>query len=110
MDNNFNISRPSSTKEIFDATVADMWKYKSKIDDVKTEAKLNERGGKLREIQHPQDLQETIFIFDIGTRQKERENFLAGKSKEVEKFWQEVKKKKSMTELMIEKFHDELKR
>ena len=110
MDNNSDISRPSSTKEVFDAIAVDMRRYKSKIDDVKAEAKSNGRVRKLREIQHQQDLQEINFMRDIGNQQKEREDFLADKSKEVEKFRQEVKQKKSRTELMIEKFHDELKR
>ena len=110
MDNNFNISRPSSTKEVLDATAADMRRYKSKIDDVKSEVELNKRGGKLSELQRPQDLQETVFMHGVGTRQTEREKFLADKSKEVEKLRQEVKQKKSAAELMIEKFCDELKR
>lgn len=110
MDNNFNISRPSSTKEVLDAITLDMRRYKSKIDDVKAEAESSKRVSKLRELQRPQDLQETIFMRGVGTRQTEREKFLADKSKEVEELRQEVKQKKSAAELMIEKFRDELKR
>lgn len=110
MDNNFNISRSSSTKEVLDAITADMRRYKSKIDDVKVEVELIKRGGKLRELQHPQDLQETNFMHDVGTQQEERKKFLANKSKEVEELRQEVKQKKSALELAIEKFRDELKR
>ena len=110
MDNNFNISRPSSTKEVLDATAADMQQYQSKIDDIKAEVKLNKCGGKLSEIQRFQDLQDTNFMSEIGNKQTERENFLANKSKEVENFRQEVKLKKSSVELAIEKFRDKLKR
>ncbi len=108
MDN--NISRPSSTKEVLDAITADMRRYKSKIDDVKAEAESNKRGGKLKEIRRPQDLQETIFMRGVGSRQAEREKFLADKSKEVEELRQEVKRKKSAAELAIENFRDEWKR
>ena len=45
MDNNFNISRPSSTKEVLEEISADMRRYKSKIDSVKSEAELIKRGG-----------------------------------------------------------------
>ena len=110
MDKSFNISRPSSTKEVLDATVADMQRYKSKIDDVKAEAELSKRGGKLEGLQRPQDLQETVFMHGIGTQQAERKKFLADKSKEVEELRQEIKQKKSAAELAIEKFCDELKR
>lgn len=108
MDN--NISRPSSTKEVLDAITADMRRYKAKIDDVKVEAESNKRGGKLKEIRRPQDLQETIFMRGVGTRQAEREKFLADKSKEVEELRQEVKRKKTAAELAIENFRDEWKR
>ena len=110
MDNNFNISRPSSTKEVLEEISADMRRYKSKIDDVKAEVESNKCGGKLEELQRPQDLQETILMHGVGTRQTEREKFLVDKLKEVEKLRQEVKQKKSATERAIEKFYDELKR
>lgn len=108
MDN--NISRPSSTKEVLDAITADMRRYKSKIDDVKAEAESIKRISKLRELQRPQDLQETIFMGDVGTRQMERKKFLENKSKEVEELRQEVKQKKSAAELAMKNFRDELKR
>lgn len=110
MDNNFNVSRPSSTKEVLEEISADMRRYKSKIDDVKAEVELSKCGGKLRELQRPQDLQETVFLRGVGTLQAEREKFLADKSNEVEKLRQEVKRKKSAAESAIEKFRDELKR
>lgn len=110
VNNDFNVSRPSSTKEVLKAIKADTQLYESKIDGVKSEAELNKRGGKLSELQRPQDLQETVFMHGVGTRQTEREKFLADKSKEFEKLRQEVKQKKSAAELMIEKFCDELKR
>ncbi len=43
MDNNFNIIRPSSTKEILEEISADMRRYKSKLDDVKAETELINR-------------------------------------------------------------------
>lgn len=110
MDNSFNISRPSSTKEVLDAISDDMQRYNSKIGDVKAEAELSKRGGKLEELQYLQDLQETFFMHDVGTEQAEREKFLANKLREVEELRQEVKQKKSAAELAIEKFCDELKR
>lgn len=110
MDNNFNISRPSSTKEVLEEISADMRRYKSKIDSVKSEAELIKRGGKLPELQRPQDLQETIFMHGVRTQQTKREKFLADKLREVEELRQEIKQKKSAAELAIEKFCDELKR
>ena len=110
MDNNFNISRPSSTKEVLEEISSDMRRYNSKIDAVKAETELNKRGGKLEGLQRPQDLQETVFMHGIGTQQAERKKFLADKSKEVEELRQEIKQKKSAAELAIEKFCDELKR
>ena len=110
MDNNFNISRPSSTKEVLEEISADMRRYKSKIDDVKAEVELSKRGGKLGGLQRPQDLQETVFMHGVGTQQAKREKFLANKLKEVEELRQEVKQKKSATELAIEQFCDKLKR
>lgn len=110
VDNDFNVRRPSSTKEVLEATTADARRYKSKIDDVKSKAESIKRGGKLRELQRPQDLQETVFLRGVGTLQAEREKFLADKSNEVEKLRQEVKRKKSAAEPAIEKFRDELKR
>lgn len=110
MDNSFNISRPSSTKEVLDATAADMRRYKSKIDDVKAEAEMIKRSGTLPELQRPQDLQETVFMRSVGTRQTECEKFLADKSREVEKLRQKVKQKKLAAEQAIEIFRDDLKR
>ena len=110
MDNNFNISRPSSTKEVLEEISADMRRYKAKIDDVKAETELNKCGGKLSELQRPQDLQETIFMHGVRTQQTEREKFLANKSKEVEGLRQKVKREKSEMEQAIEKFCNELKR
>lgn len=110
MDGNFNISRPSSTKEVLEAITADTRRYKSKIDDVKAEVELSKCGCKLRELQRPQDLQETVFMHGVRTQQTEREKFLADKSKEVEELRQKVKREKSEMEQAIEKFRDELKR
>ena len=110
MDNNFNISRPSSTKEVLDAITANMRRYKSKIDEVKAESELSKCGGKLQKLQRPQDLQETIFFHGVRTQQAEREKFLANKLREVEELRQEVKQKKSEAEPAIEKFCEEFKR
>ena len=110
MDNDFDVSRPSSTIEVLNAITADTRRYKSKIDGVKSDAESIKRGGKLQELQRPQDLQETIFMRGVGTLQTDREKFLADKSKEVKKLRQDVKQKKSAAELAIEKFRDELKR
>ena len=110
MDNDFNVSCPSSTKEVLDAIKADTQLYESKIDGVKSEAESIKRGGKLPELQRPQDLQETVIMHGIGTQQAELKKFLADKSKEVEELRQEIKQKKSAAELAIEKFCDELKR
>ena len=110
MDNDFDISRPSSTIEVSDAITADIRRYRSKIGGVKADAESIKRGGKLQELQRSQDLQETIFMRGVGTLQTDREKFLADKSMEVETLRREVKQKKSAAELAIEKFCDELKR
>ena len=108
MDNNFNISRPASTKEVLEAITADIRKYNSKINEVKTEAESIKHGGKLQDLQRLQDLQETIFIHNLETRQMECKKFLADKSKEVEKLRQKFKHKKSAAEPAIEKFRDKV--
>ena len=100
----------ANTRDVLDAILDDTRRYKSKLDQVKAEAEPSCRNGTLREIQKPKDLQETIFMRGISTKQTEKKTFISNKVAETERLRQEVKHKKSATERAIKDFADELRR
>lgn len=100
----------ANTRDVLDAILDDARRYKSKLDWAKAEADPSRRVEILREIQRPKDLEDTIFMRGISTKQAEKKTFISNKIAETERLRQEVKRKKSATERAIKEFADELRR
>lgn len=105
-----NLTRPNSTREVLDSILQRGREYKSAIETVNFDAKLNERGGILRDVPRPKTFPtETEFMQEVSRQQSERRNFLAGKRAETENLRRQVKREKSAAERDIKIFCDELK-
>ena len=100
----------ANTRDVLDAILEDARRYKSKLDWAKAEAEPSRRNGTLREVQRPNDFQDTIFMRGISTKQAEKKTFISNKVAETERLRQEVKHKKSATERAIKELADELRR
>ncbi len=100
----------ANTRDVLDAILEDTRRYKSKLDWEKNDAEPSRRNGTLREIQRPKDLQDTIFMCGISTKQADKKIFISNKVEETERLRQEVKRKKSATARAIKEFADELRR